>query len=141
MRAADQRRHGEIIAMMRDPQRSIREVLTRLSGGDGAPFGDQTNDDMRKEPVAVTGSIVSDPATHPADQITDRWPTRVDTRRAAAEATQGPEPVRQSSVAASAPAANDHLSVGGVLAIFAAGLVLASIAARFVFKLSKVLPI
>jgi hypothetical protein len=91
--------------------------------------------------AAVTGSIVSDPATHPADQITDRWPTRVDTRRAAAEATQGPEPVRQLSVAASAPAASDHLPVGGVLAIFAAGLVLASIAARFVFKLSKVLPI
>jgi hypothetical protein len=91
--------------------------------------------------AAVTGSIASVPATRSADQITDRWPTRVDTRRAEAEPTQGPEPVRQLSVAASAPVADDHLSVGRLLAIFAAGLLLASIAARFVFKLSKVVPI
>ena len=91
--------------------------------------------------AAVTGSIASDPASRPADQITDRWPTRVDTRRTDAEATQGPEPGRQSSMAASAPAADDHLSLGGLLAIFASGVVLASIAARFVFKMSQVLPI
>jgi hypothetical protein len=44
-------------------------------------------------------------------------------------------------MAASAPAADDHLSLGGLLAIFASGVVLASIAARFVFKMSQVLPI
>ena len=91
--------------------------------------------------AAVTGSIVSDPATRTTDQITDRSGTRVDPRRADAEATEGPGPVRQLSIAAAALPADDHLSFGGLLAIFAAGLVLASIAARLVYKVSKVLPI
>ena len=110
---------------------------------DATRFGNAPETRVRTADVgdgaaAVTGSIASDPATRPADQITDRWPTRVDTRRADTEPTQGPEPVRQLSAAASSPAADDRLSL---LAIFAAGLVLASIAARFVFKLSKVVPI
>jgi hypothetical protein len=98
--------------------------------------------DVGEGSAAVTGSIVSDPAAHPADQSSDLSPRRVVTLRVDAGTNLGLEPVRQLSVAAPAPAEEEYLPVWKMLAIFVAALLLASIVVRLVFiRSSKVFPI
>jgi hypothetical protein len=99
---------------------------------EGAPEPGVRIADAGEESFAVTSSIASVPATHPVNQITDR--PIIDARPADAGTAQPLEQVRQLSVAASAPARDEHLPVWKVLAIFVAALALASIAARTVFR-------
>ena len=101
-------------------------------GLEGAPEPGVRIADAGEESFAVTSSIAGVPATHPANQITDR--RIIDARRADAATAQPLEQVRQLSVAASAPATDEHLPVWKVLATFVAALAFASVAARAVFR-------